>query len=103
MKTVIHINQAIINRNKKFKSKEPAITVKTYKSNRYGTRVKITGPAEVIYCPDNPLPCGAVAWVETNGEVEVFENYAFEMHVNSQFYVETNLYLRYPRPFRRLF
>lgn len=71
MKTYIHINQHIIKRNKKTAEREPVITCKTYKSNTYGHEVEIDGPCRVVYRPDNPLPCGAQVWIETEGSVKV--------------------------------
>jgi hypothetical protein len=73
-KTIIHINQHIIRKNKKAigispKDISPAITVKQGNSNFYGYQVDINGPSIVKYQPDKPLKCGAVAWIETNSEV----------------------------------
>ena len=71
MKTVIHVNQHNIRRNQKTGSRDPVLSAKTYKSNDYGHRVLIKGPAIVLYEPDNPLSCGARCWIETDSEVEV--------------------------------
>jgi hypothetical protein len=82
MKKRIHVNQHAIKRNQRRatdpqyadsfgKHKEPVLTVKTYKSNHYGHRVKIDGPSSVIYQPDKPLSCGARVWIETTAVVEV--------------------------------
>ena len=69
MKTRIHVNQHKIRSNVKAGTKEPVITVKTYKSNEYCHRVEITEPCTVVYSPDKPLSCGARVWIETEGEV----------------------------------
>jgi hypothetical protein len=69
----IHINQHVIRRNRKEKEREPVITCKTYKENRYGHSVEIQGPSKVIYRPDKPLSCGATVWIETESEVIVYE------------------------------
>ena len=50
---------------------DPCITVKTYKSNVYASHVDILDKdnnvvASVIYCPDDPLPCGAHVWITTD-------------------------------------
>jgi len=46
--------------------------VKTYKGNVYGyEKVEIQGPSELVYRPENPLSCGAVAWIETQSPVIV--------------------------------
>lgn len=71
MKTRIHVNQHNIRRNRKEGTNDPVITAKTYKDNRYGHEVQINGPSRVVYSPDKPLSCGAVLWIETDGEVVV--------------------------------
>jgi hypothetical protein len=71
MKTVVHVNQHIIKQNQKTGSREPVLTVKTYKDNQYAKRVKIAGPCVVVYSPDTPLSCGARVWIETDSKVEV--------------------------------
>lgn len=69
MKKRIHVNQHVIKRNRKQGTREPVITVKTYKDNQYCHEVEIKGPAKVIYRPDKPLSCGAHVWIETDAEV----------------------------------
>lgn len=64
MKAKVHVNQHRIRSNAKTGAREPVITVKTYKSNEYATRVRINGPSEVVYSPDKPLSCGAKVWIE---------------------------------------
>lgn len=73
MKTIIHVNQHTIKKNRKTGERKPVITVKNYKSNRYGKRVRIKGPSTVIYSPDKPLSCGAVCYIETNADIEITE------------------------------
>jgi hypothetical protein len=73
MKTRIHVNQHNIR-----SGNGPVITVKDYKANRKGNEANICLPdgtvvAQIVYRPDNPLPCGARCWVETNLEVRVNE------------------------------
>lgn len=65
MKTIVHVNQHVIKANRKNGETNPPLTVKTYKENRYGHNVLLTGPGYVKYCPDAPLPCGAHVWIET--------------------------------------
>lgn len=60
-----------IRANKKHGTKEPVITVKTYKSNTYGHEVEILGESKVVYSPDKPLSCGARVWIETDAEVKI--------------------------------
>ena len=71
MKTYIHVNQHKIRANKKHGTKEPVITVKTYKTNTYAHEVEILGESKVVYSPDKPLSCGARVWIETDAEVKV--------------------------------
>ena len=70
MKKRIHVNQHKIRSNKKTGSREPVITVKTYKTNDYCHEVHIEGPCRVIYSPDKPLSCGARVWIETESEIK---------------------------------
>jgi hypothetical protein len=71
MKTIVHVNQHVIKSNAKNSTKDPVLTVKTYKSNTYASEVEITGPSRVVYSPDKPLSCGAKVWIETESEVKV--------------------------------
>jgi hypothetical protein len=71
MKTRVHVNQHVIRRNAKTGSRDPVLTVKTYKSNEYGHEVLIGGPCRVVYSPDKPLSCGARVWIETESGVTV--------------------------------
>ena len=71
MKKKIHINQHKIRRNSKTGEREPVITVKTYRSNKYANEVLITGDCKVIYSPDKPLSCGAKVWIETTQDVKI--------------------------------
>lgn len=71
MKTIIHVNQHVVKANAKNGDKNPVLTVKTYKSNRYAHEVQIKGPSKVVYSPDKPLSCGARVWIETESEVEI--------------------------------
>jgi len=71
MKTIIHVNQHNIKKNRKDNLNLPVLTVKTYNMNVYTNRVKIHGDSEIVYSPDKPLSCGAHVWIETQAEVEV--------------------------------
>jgi hypothetical protein len=71
MKTIIHVNQHVIKSNRKNNETNPVLTVKTYKSNTYGTNVSIDGPCKIVYNPSKPLSCGAHVWIETEAEVTV--------------------------------
>lgn len=71
MVTRIHVNQHVIRSNKKTGEREPVLTVKQGRSNRYANAVEILGPSRVVYSPDRPLSCGARCWVETEAEVRI--------------------------------
>ena len=75
MKTIIHVNQHIIKRNRKNDTNEPCLTVKTYKDNRYASDAIIRDEAgreiaRVVYRPQKPLSCGAHCWIETQFKVD---------------------------------
>jgi len=79
VKTVIHVNQHVIRKNAKLGTKDPVLTVKTYKSNTYAHQVILRDDsgaevARVTYRPDRPLSCGARVWVETELEVEAIDD-----------------------------
>ena len=69
MKTIIHVNQHIIKKNRKTGERAPVLTVKTYKSYTYASEVEVVGPCRVVYRPDKPLSCGATVWIETQDDV----------------------------------
>jgi len=74
LKKRIHINQHVIKSNTKTGSREPVITVKTYKSNTRCNTVEILDEssnvvAKVVYQPDKPLSCGARVWIETSNDI----------------------------------
>lgn len=75
MKTRIHVNQHNIRANHKG-ANLPVLTIKDYKQNRKANRANIldadgTVIASVVYMPDNPLPCGAKVWIETELDVVI--------------------------------
>jgi hypothetical protein len=67
----IHINQHIIRKNKKEGTRDPVITIKQSRGNSYAHEVEVTGPCRVVYRPDNPLPCGAQVWIETESDIHI--------------------------------
>ncbi len=74
MKTIIHVNQHVIKKNKDGANR-PVLTCKNYKENTYAHEAIIYGQdgleaARVIYSPDKPLSCGAKVWIETINKVE---------------------------------
>lgn len=73
MKKRIHVNRHHIAHNRKNPDEPPKVpfTVKTYKSNERGFDVVINGPSKLVYSPEKPLSCGAVAWIETDADTYV--------------------------------
>lgn len=69
MTKIIHINRNIIQRNSKNGTTEPVCRVQEGKKVTYGMTVEILGPSKMVYRPDDPLPCGAKLWIETDSEV----------------------------------
>jgi len=67
--TIIHVNQHVIRRNGKTGERNPTLTVKQGKRNRYAQEVIIEGPSRVVYRPDKPLSCGAKVWIATESPV----------------------------------
>jgi len=68
----IHVNRHNITANRKADdAAKPPFTVKTSRGNTTGWQVVIQGPSELVYRPEKPLSCGAVAWVETRALVLV--------------------------------
>ena len=72
-KTKIHVNRNNIkkNLNKNLEDLIPVISVKRTNSNIYGYSIKINGPCEIVYRPQDPLDCGAALWIETFSQVNV--------------------------------
>lgn len=71
VRKIIHVNQNKIKQNKRQGTRDPVLTIKTYKTNDYASEVLIQGPSRIIYSPDKPLPCGATVWIETESEVVI--------------------------------
>ncbi len=72
MKTIIHVDQHVLKANIKNGTRNPPITVKTYKTNSRCKSVVVAGPLVLSYNPDDKLACGASVWMETWGEVTMF-------------------------------
>jgi hypothetical protein len=70
VKAVININRHVIAHNRKTGQQQPPITVKAGRNNVYCSEVVVTGTVRIIYQPDDPLKCGATAWLEVDGEVQ---------------------------------
>jgi hypothetical protein len=68
---VIHINRNIIQQNARRKESKPVCRVQKDNDVRYCMEVNIKGPSKMVYRPDDPRPCGAKLWIETESDVEL--------------------------------
>jgi len=66
MKKVIHISQTMLKSAAMCNERLPVIIVKTDRTVTYCESVKILGPSEVVYNPDQ---VGATVWIETEATV----------------------------------
>lgn len=71
MKKIVHVNQHVLKANRKNGTNEPPLTVKSYNKTAYGHEVEFLGASRTVHRPNQPLSCGAVLWVETDGDVLV--------------------------------
>lgn len=69
MKTIIHVNQAVIARNRKLGRNDPPLIARNYKGSTPAHEIEVNGPSRIVNRPHNPLPCGARVWIETQAEV----------------------------------
>jgi hypothetical protein len=69
----IHVNGHLLRMNKKDGGNRPVFTVKDYKGNRKGNLVKIMGPSTLEFDMSKKLKSGAVAYITTDAEVEVYD------------------------------
>jgi hypothetical protein len=74
MKTIIHVDQAAIRRNRKEGTNHPPLIVRTYQGAKRAHTIKINGPCEIKHSPHKPLKCGARVWIETECEVGIGTN-----------------------------
>lgn len=72
-KTIVHVNQHMIKYNQKNKTEFPVLTVKHRGKTYYAHEVNYHGHSKTVYSPRKPLSCGAVCWVETEGDVTLFD------------------------------
>jgi hypothetical protein len=75
-KTIIHVNQHVIKANAKSGERNPVLTVKQGRTNRYAHEAIIRDRegnevARVVYSPDKPLSCGARVWISCETPVEI--------------------------------
>jgi len=72
-KTIVHVNQHMLKYNKKHGTEFPVLTVKHRGKTYYAHEVIYHHHSITMYRPHNPLSCGAVCWVETQGDVTLFD------------------------------
>ena len=72
-KTIVHVNQHMLKYNQKNHAEFPVLTIKHRGKTYYAHEVIYHDPSTTIYRPHKPLSCGAVCWVETEGNVTLFD------------------------------
>ena len=70
VKKIIHVNAAVIRRNRIVGSNDPPLIVRTYRGARQAHEIEILGPSKLVHSPHKPLKCGARVWIETHSEVK---------------------------------
>jgi hypothetical protein len=68
---IVHVNKPQIVRNRKNRTQHPVITVRQGSRKTYCHQAEIQGSCRIVYRPDDPLPCGAVVWIEINSDSTV--------------------------------
>jgi len=76
---IIHVNRNFIYRNGRDGANRPVFTVKKGRSGspRYAREVRLNGPSRCVYS-QQPLSCGAKAWMETEVEPELIDEMTFD-------------------------
>ena len=72
-KTIVHVNQHMIKHNQKHDTQFPVLTVKHRGKTYYAHEVIYHDGCHTKYSPEKPLSCGAVCWLETDGDVTLFD------------------------------
>ena len=72
-KTIVHVNQHMLKYNQKHGTEFPVLTVKHRGKTYYAHEINYHGSSTIRYRPHKPLSCGAVCWVETEGDVTLFD------------------------------
>lgn len=74
---IIHVNRALLSRNRSNGLSHPCITVKTMDGrNRYGRAVRLYGPVHLIN-DGRQLGCGARAWFTTWHALQIEDEMSF--------------------------
>ena len=61
----LHVDQAVIRRNRDTGSNDAPLTIQTSAGPLKAHRVSILGSCELINSPHQPLPCGARVYIQT--------------------------------------
>ena len=69
---IVHVNSNMIKSNAKHGNNDPPLTVRKNRTKVVERchEMEIKGASKVVYRPDNPLPCGAKVWIETEAVIE---------------------------------
>lgn len=78
MTTIIHVNRQHIAMNAKDGGRRPAYIVRSGRNgrSRYARELVVHGTTRFVSNGEQ-LPCGARAWIETNGKVELIDEMTF--------------------------
>ncbi len=69
--TFIHIDASTLAANSSNDENNPLFVVENGKHRKFFHEVEITSPCKLVYRPDQPLSCGAVAYIEVEKSVNV--------------------------------
>ena len=62
--TIVHVNKIQIDSNRKNKTNKPVVIIRQGSRKICCHMAEIKGECRIVYQPNNPLPCGAVLWIE---------------------------------------
>jgi len=78
VKTIIHTNRNVIQRNEKNGTRLPVCRVDVQGKTWYGSSIEILGSSQMVYSPDKPLKCGAKLWLETEATVIIHDKTTYK-------------------------
>lgn len=73
---IIHVNRQHIAMNAQDGGNRPVYTIKEGSKTRYAREVNILGSSRMVY-NGSQLRCGARAWIETDGPIELIDEMTF--------------------------
>lgn len=85
----IHVHANLIRSNAKNNTDHPVCRIQEGSKSRYAHRVEILGPSTLVYRPNDPLPCGAKVWIETEAPVRPFDREGNERSLTYQEAINT--------------